>query len=126
MPGATVRLLYDTVFSDGSEQGTYRNLELYGENITFDLNGKTLKTENENSEINVFGTYTIKNGTLDAQVRFTSYQETGHLTVENVESLKLFLAARKRTLIKSGKFTYLRTADCNFTDILDEGKAYYF
>lgn len=108
-PVRRIRLLRDTVFSgNGAFSGSYRELYLSGDNITFDLNGKTFKIENQNSDIYVNGTYIVKNGTLDAPVRFTDFQETGYLTVENVDFLKLFLVDRNRVCLESGKFTYLR------------------
>ena len=126
-PGSTIRLLRDTVFSgNGAFSGSYRELYLSGENITFDLNGKTFKIENQNSDIYVNGTYTLKNGTLDAPLRFTDFQETGYLTVENVEFLKLFLVDKDRVCLESGKFAYLRMLYGDFADALGEGKAYYF
>lgn len=125
--GSTIRLLRDTVFSgNGAFSGSYRELYLSGDNITFDLNGKTFKIENQNSDIYVNGTYIVKNGTLDAPVRFTDFQETGYLTVENVDFLKLFLVDRNRVCLESGKFTYLRMLYGDFADALGEGKAYYF
>ena len=125
--GSTIRLLRDTGFSgNGAFSGSYRELYLSGDNITFDLNGKTFKIENQNSDIYVNGTYIVKNGTLDAPVRFTDFQETGYLTVENVDFLKLFLVDRNRVCLESGKFTYLRMLYGDFADALGEGKAYYF
>lgn len=125
--GSTIRLLRDTVFSgNGAFSGSYRELYLSGDNITFDLNGKTFKIENQNSDIYVNGTYIVKNGTLDAPVRFTDFQDTGYLTVENVDFLKLFLVDRNRVCLESGKFTYLRMLYGDFADALGEGKAYYF
>lgn len=125
--GSTIRLLRDTVFSgNGAFSGSYRELYLSGDNITFDLNGKTFKIENQNSDIYVNGTYIVKNGTLDAPLLFTDFQETGYLTVENVEFLKLFLVDKDRVCLESGKFAYLRMLYGDFADALGEGKAYYF